>query len=776
MSFKEKYLKYKSKYLQLKTIFLKGGASLFSDDTIIESIIQTCSSNMRENIRDIGVTLTSLTQDQIGRLNIDRLSEDNKLGQGQFGVVYDLSPNYAIKKVSIIQSGRDKSKYINKEIRANYFVEYLNRTIPLYSGNVAHFFDREYSYMIMKKYKNINELESSVFVNDNINDLDVAISLISQLYIIVKYAASKSLNHGDEKFDNLLFEIWCSEDTPNFTYKIDNTTYKVKNCGFKLRLIDWGESDEVTNMGPNWNSAWIENINLGISGEKKSAVNYGAPTSDYLVRMCKIMGVLGLNKKADDFEAYYPTINRIVDGNEAEIERIKLSVILGEEGKDTIMNKFDTKNIENIFSKLKELYDTKDNNFLNFTDIVQPKDVDLNLLPNFSFKSTRGNCTPGQPTKGKIVMEYCTPVYPQPTKVSYYNFVTNIDNYTNRKRYSDGVTLIEDQQCKPILESATPGYYIIKNIEYNKIGIVRDKLEELFGGRITFKQKVGKKDIYINDKNLFITEKYDDDLQLYIYNISITQGIIVDINNLKGRVISTNNRFIELFKFIKDAINRSGNKIVMFPLGFFHLHLSYNNKLNKFFCIIHAKFEVSSELGEQHQGVDRYLKKIVEYKDKPRTCIDLTEGTKEENILNHNYICEINNDNTVNIYKMKCIPNNAIIITGSFPIDDRFFNVPSFADLNYYGESKIGLKTEYVIINKRGGNLKEKGYKKNDHNDFYKKSVPYCLPVVGPASSQNIWTDEEIAEVQSKGININQYKQYRGLQVSHKDAMDYLKT
>ena len=38
------------------------------------------------------------------------------MGQGQFGVVYDLSPNYAIKKVSIMQGGRDKKRDIEGKI------------------------------------------------------------------------------------------------------------------------------------------------------------------------------------------------------------------------------------------------------------------------------------------------------------------------------------------------------------------------------------------------------------------------------------------------------------------------------------------------------------------------------------------------------------------------------------------------------------------------------------------------------------------------------------
>ena len=768
MSYYEKYLKYKQKYINLKNYldlknnFQKGGAPLFADDTLIETIITSCKENIRENIRRSEEKLVPLSQEQITSLNITRLGETNQLGKGQYGVVYDLSPSYAIKKLSIIQNGKNKLDYINNEIKVSYFVEYLNITIPLYSGNLAHFTDGTNFYIIMKKYKNIDELETSVD-NDAINDLDVAISLISQLYIIVKYAALNTLEHGDAKFDNLLFEK-CDATIPIFSYNIGVNTYTFKNCGFKLRLIDWGEASNTTVMSNNWDANWLDNINKGIQNIKKSpGAAAGAPTSDYLVRICKIMGVLDLNKTHDKLEEYYPTINKIVAGDVIEIEKIKLSVILGEPEKDTILNKFATIKIANIFTILKELYDKKDNNFLNFSGIVQPKDVDLSLLPNFKFISTTGNCNGQGDIKEKIIMEYCTPKYKEATVVNICDFLTNIDKYLS--------TQLKDPECNTRnLESGTANFYIIKNTKYT-IDTVKAKLEELFGTLSIYKQKDGKY-IYINKTNLFITKQRDDDIELYIYNISPSSSkeIMVDINNLKGRVISKQNEIIQLFNFIKDAVNRSGNNIVLFPLGFFHIHLTYNDNLKKFFCIIHAKIEVSIELGAEHMNrAEGYLKKLVEYKDIPTTCVDLT-GPTQENILNHNYICEINNNNDINIYKMKCKPDTEIIMAG-LGIDNRFFNVPPFADLNYYGDSRITLKTEYVLINKVSANMVEGGYKKNDSNEFYKRNVPYCLPQEG-GIPKGPWTDEEYLSVPESQRNM--YVSLRSIGMSHIDSLPML--
>ena len=96
----------------------------------------------------------------------------------------------------------------------------MNKTVSLYSGNLAHFNDVDNYYIIMKKYKNIDDLETSIIDNNSINDLDVAISLISQLYIIVKNAALNKLEHGDAKFDNLLFEK-CNNLISNFNFNVN---------------------------------------------------------------------------------------------------------------------------------------------------------------------------------------------------------------------------------------------------------------------------------------------------------------------------------------------------------------------------------------------------------------------------------------------------------------------------------------------------------------------------------------------------------------------------
>ena len=120
--YKNKYLKYKNKYLELKTKLQFGGGSLHSSDDLVNRLIETVKSNIRDNIRTEHQSMVELSKSNIAKLNIEKLNIENKLGEGQNGIVYDLSPSYVIKKVAIQQRKQfgdfaleDKSKKILEE-------------------------------------------------------------------------------------------------------------------------------------------------------------------------------------------------------------------------------------------------------------------------------------------------------------------------------------------------------------------------------------------------------------------------------------------------------------------------------------------------------------------------------------------------------------------------------------------------------------------------------------------------------------------------------------
>jgi hypothetical protein len=117
---------------------------------------------------------------------------------------------------------------------------------------------------------------------------------------------------------------------------------------------------------------------------------------------------------------------------------------------------------------------------------------------------------------------------------------------------------------------------------------------------------------------------------------------------------------------------------------------------------------------------------------------------------------------------MRCKPDTEIIMAG-LGIDNRFFNVPPFADLNYYGDSRINLKTEYVLINKVSASMVAGTYKKNDSNEFYKTNVPYCLPQEG-GIPKGPWTDEEYLSVPE--IKREMYVNLRSIGMNHEDSLN----
>ena len=372
-----------NKYLDLKKKLQIGGAHLHHSDDVVNEIIKTVDTNIRKNIRTITETMIELSQPDITRLNISGLGDENEISMGQYGTVYDLSPSFAIKKIKIIQSGRNITDDILKEIRMGYFVEYLNKEISLYSGNLAHFKDVTHFYLILKKFKSIDVLESNIKPECNL--FDVAISLISQLYVLTKNLSTLTISHGDEKFDNLLFE-----DTRgilnNFEYSIGDTTYIIKNCGFRLRLIDWGETTEISSMNPLWNAAWLDAINKGIQGIKKGPdPNKSAPTTDYLVSVCKLIGDLGLSLEYEPFETKFRDfINGYATFTPRQKEQFKLDLLLSDQPDPTkIFNNIGEGKIDGLYETFDKLKKSTDDSFLSYDDKVDFDQIDFDELPRF---------------------------------------------------------------------------------------------------------------------------------------------------------------------------------------------------------------------------------------------------------------------------------------------------------------------------------------------------------------------------------------------------------
>ena len=237
------------------------------------------------------------------------------------------------------------------------------------------------------------------------------------------------------------------------------------------------------------------------------------------------------------------------------------------------------------------------------------------------------------------------------------------------------------------------------------------------------------------------------------------------------------------FNFIKTTI--LPDKIIIFPLGFFHFHLNYNPILDKFFGVCHIKFEISHELGYEHMHPNGYLKKKVMYNGIPSTEVDLTIGSKEENFLQHNYIFSVSSNNLFELYKINCnlrnetISGTSLNILGEnkLGISDNFFNTTRFADINYYNDTSIGVIKDYILIaqtipkasdiNTAGGN-----------QTFFAKNIQFtCKPLIAPkiVAPTNPYQDG-IDQLGEFGLadRIDDYIVLRTSGMSHEDAISSL--
>jgi len=798
ISFKEKYLKYKSKYFNLKNLIQKGG-SLFENDTIIDNLIATTADNIRENIKEKTQRLLEVQKE---RLNLQTLDDTiHKIGEGQFGKVYNLSPNYVLKKIAKVQNKVDKTNDIINEIRMGYYVEHLNRTIPLYSGNLAHSSDDQHFFIIMKKFKDLKDLETSK--KPNSSDIDIAISFISQLFLLTNYLKNFSISHGDEKFDNLLFEN-TSANEENFTFNLSGNQYNIMNCGFKLRLIDWGEaSTGISVYGPLWNSAWLEGINKGIRGIKKDTLfNKSAPYTVYLEKICKIIGLLELNKEGEELNVLIPQINP------AKIEEMKYNILINDgvasSNPDKILQNIGKTNISNIFRTFKKLYDSKDDQFLTFDEKVNFNAIDFSLLPRFRWVN--------QYSTDPIKIEFCELPESVAKTLKYSELDASKIKSIYKKIGSNGT---DDPATCPYFNRFVSGssqmFYVDKayqespHIEKDLYDShIKTKINRLIGPSEFIKRFDINADNYycsliktkyflvllFNKKNN--TDPQNRGYQIMILpfveelneNLDISADTLIKYNPLGNLIVSTNDNIKQIFYFIKNTVKP--NNVTIFPLGFFHFHLNYNPTLNKFFGVCHIKFEISHELGYEHMDPFGYLKKRVQYNENKATLVDLTTGTKNENILEHNYIFSISNNDNLNLYKINCdlpsvkINDESFNILGEVKvgISDNFFNTLTFANINYYNDPVIGSTKDYVLISKitpRQEDINKSG----GNQDFFTKNVPFtCRPLIttvaAPVAPRKQYEDETngLAEMGFGDDVISRYIQLRNQGISHNMAFE----
>jgi hypothetical protein len=808
ITFKKKYLKYKSKYLHLKNLIQKGGAPLF-DDALIDEIITHTSVNIRENIKETEQVLTQLPDVQKARLNLDTLDDEtHKLGEGQFGKVYDLSPNYVLKKISKNQGGRNKTEAILKEVRMGYYVEYLNRTLPLYSGNLAHFDDDSNFYIIMKKFSDLKDLESSK--KPECSDIDVAISFISQLFLLTNNLKNLSIAHGDEKFDNLLFED-TKDIVEDFRFDFNHTTYNIVNCGFKLRLIDWGEisDDLISSYVPLWNEAWLDGIKKGINGTRKdNYVNKNAPYTDYLEKICKIIGLLELNKTGDELNVIIPEINSV------KIEEMKYNILINDRdvgsNPNKILQKINETPIPNLYLTFKKLYDSKNDQFLSFDEKVDFKDINFSELPRFKWFNYQ-NTNP-------IKIEYCDLPVGVPRTLMFRELNTEKLQSIFRRVDSNGASHDDMTSCpyfSRFVSGASQFFYVDSSynttpeIDTNMYNThIKPKIDRLFGNSIFITRiDIGYENFYCNlikTKNSLIllfnkksfADKENHGYQIMILpfeeslndDLDLTPETVIKYNPLGNLIVSDKNNIKQVFKFIKSNIgsDKDSDRIVIFPLGFFHFHLNYNPSLDKFFGVCHVKFEISHELGQDHMHYNGYLKKKVMYNGKDKTSVDLTLGNKEENFLHHNYIFSVSADSKLKLYKLNCNPPSKTISGESFNIlgevkigiSDNFFNTLTFANINYYNDPSIASSKDYVLIakitpearniNKAGGN-----------QTFFIQDVPFtCNPLIapdGPVAPPEPY-QKEISDLPTMGLahRSDDYITLRNRGYNHELAINWL--
>ena len=120
----------------------------------------------------------------------------------------------------------------------------------------------------------------------------------------------------------------------------------------------------------------------------------------------------------------------------------------------------------------------------------------------------------------------------------------------------------------------------------------------------------------------------------------------VELFNHGGICLSKNESLKDIFKNILKYANLDDNEIKISPLGFFHYHLNYNELLDMFFGIVHAKIEITTELGStDNVYLNKKIKKIGESDE-----LDLS-GDEQKLIMEHSYMFLIVSKNNFKLYK-----------------------------------------------------------------------------------------------------------------------------
>ena len=827
MDYQQKYLKYKQKYFKLKNIYYnQKGGSILTDDIAVENLIAKQNTNININIKNQATPLINLSgsgiQDFLTLINTS-LMPTNELGSGQYGTVYNLSPKYALKRIKIMQKN-SIGKIINAEIdilteiRIGYYVEYLNTQCDLFSGNLSHFKDSTYYYIIMKKYDEIGKLDNSHIIIDN-TIIDVAISLISQLFLIVFTLSANNMNHGDEKFDNLLFEDTRTNGIDKFTYNIGGQPYYVKNCGFKLKLIDWGQAGNISSTGPQWDVGWIENFELGVNNKKKDRsdpILWAAPTSDYLVNLSKILKLLGFLKNFNEFkQIYLSTFNEMYIRKQVfdnKMELFKYNILIGDNtNNETLLKDITQRKIEipDIYDIFKTFYNSKNNNFFIDDNNIKNKYITpFSEFNHYNFPRVSYSLT------GDLIeWKMCDPRRSKPNaqikQINYTDFIKKITDYLNINSSKYDFRKIDSSKKPPVsykniqdicssttlqsnsgnLISGIINNYIftnINNIDINDdLKILKIKLDNSFNTNININNKSIDpiKKIYFgfDDDYLYVIEKNTPNYKIYIFKhtgLNLKKNAEIDTNhiilyNYGGLCISNEQSIKDTFNHVVTVARNNNIMLDLSPLGFFHYHLNYNPTLDMFFGVIHAKIEINSELNYRLSGTNGYMNKKIK-KQSETTINDLT-GNFDTLRSEHNYIFSIDRTNNFKLYHPNC---NSILHSG-IGLNDNFFNTNKFAEINFYGD--INGKS-FVFIYNSIGNINNIDYTKYNRciktinytqaeiNEF--TTVPH-KEKYKKLRQNGIITHSQAKEVIILSKDIDQYIGVRNIGMSHEDGLSY---
>ena len=366
------------------------------------------------------------------------------------------------------------------------------------------------------------------------------------------------------------------------------------------------------------------------------------------------------------------------------------------------------------------MYKSKDNNFFKFKDTLELKNVDFTKFPTFNPIENHNNVWE---------VEYCNSSTLNDV-IDYTQFESDIEKYLNKS-----TDFLNDQSCTKFstFMSGISEYYKydmnLTNINDDQLfDETKKELKEIIGYELIFIKKIIiQLKSYILSKAgpyLIIVTKYDNStIYFWMWQFTNETFNISDINsqklyykNTNGYNVANSKKLNILFFIIEKMIKNNGTNISISPLGFFHIHLGYNRNLKQFFGVVHAKYEISSEIN--HNRPSNYMKQSIQYKAHPETYVDLTQGTKEENVIEHNYLFNINRKDKFKLYKFNCFKNNFV---SGIALSDSFLNAKKFAEINYYGNLQIKNKINYTYICKSTDTLNAGVNEKNNYNLF-----PFC--------------------------------------------------